>query len=76
MTRMRIAHFSDTHVLSLKGVQLRALLNKRITGAVNLVFNRAKHYRVEVFEELLEVISLEKKTYFYFYWNVNFKRYR
>lgn len=56
MTRMRIAHFSDTHVLSLKGVQLRALLNKRITGAVNLAFNRAKHYRVEVFEELLDAV--------------------
>lgn len=52
----RIAHFSDTHVLSLKGVQLRELLNKRITGAVNLALNRAKHYRVEVFEQLLDAV--------------------
>ena len=53
---LRIAHFSDTHVLSLKGVQLRELLNKRLTGAVNLALNRAKHYRVEVFEELLDAV--------------------
>ena len=52
----RIAHFSDTHVLSLKGVQLRELLNKRLTGAVNLALNRAKHYRVEVFEQLLDAV--------------------
>ena len=52
----RIVHFSDTHVLSLKGVQLRELLNKRITGAVNLALNRAKHYQVEVFEQLLDAV--------------------
>ncbi len=52
----RIAHFSDTHVLSLKGVQLRELLNKRLTGAVNLALNRAKHYRVEVFEQTLDAV--------------------
>ena len=53
---LRVAHFSDTHVLSLKGVQLRQLLNKRLTGAVNLALNRAKHYRVEVFEQLLDAV--------------------
>ena len=56
----RIAHFSDTHVLSLKGVQLRDLLNKRLTGAVNLALNRAKHYRVEVFEQTLDAILATK----------------
>ena len=56
----RIAHFSDTHVLSLKGVQLRDLLNKRLTGAVNLALNRAKHYRVEVFEQTLDAILAAK----------------
>ena len=56
----RIAHFSDTHVLSLKGVQLRDLLNKRLTGAVNLALNRAKHYRVEVFEQTLDAILAVK----------------
>ena len=53
---LRLAHFSDTHVLSLKGVQLRELLNKRLTGAVNLALNRAQHYRVEVFEQLLDAV--------------------
>ena len=52
----KIAHFSDTHVLSIKGVQLRQLLNKRISGAINLALNRAKHYRVEVFESLLDAV--------------------
>ena len=56
MTQLRIAHFSDTHVLSLKGVGVREFLNKRMTGAVNLAFNRAKHYRVEVFEQLLDAV--------------------
>lgn len=53
---LRIAHFSDTHVLSLDGVQIRDFLNKRLTGAVNLAFNRSKHYRVEVFEQLLDAV--------------------
>lgn len=56
MARLRIAHFSDTHVLSIKGTTLRQFLNKRFTGGVNLLFNRAKHYRVEVFEALLDAV--------------------
>lgn len=52
-----IAHFSDTHVLSLTGARPREFLNKRATGAVNLAFNRSKQYRVEVFERLLVTIA-------------------
>lgn len=52
----RLAHFSDTHVLSLSGAAPREFLNKRATGAVNLAFNRAKQYRVEIFERLLDAI--------------------
>ncbi len=37
---MRIAHFSDLHVLSLEGVDPRRFLNKRITGYANLRFKR------------------------------------
>ena len=59
----RIAHFSDTHVLSLKGVTLRDFLNKRATGAVNLALNRAKHYRVEVFEQLLDAVFAAAPTH-------------
>ena len=53
----RIAHFSDVHVLSLKGARPSDFLGKRATGAVNLALNRARHYRVEVFEALLESLS-------------------
>ncbi len=53
---LRIAHFSDTHVLSLKGVKPRRFLNKRWTGAVNLALNRSRHYRVEIFVDLLDAI--------------------
>ena len=57
---LRVAHFSDTHVLSLDGVQIKDFLNKRLTGAVNLALNRSKHYRVEVFEQLLDAVVASK----------------
>jgi 3',5'-cyclic AMP phosphodiesterase CpdA len=38
---MRIAHFSDLHVLSLDGVGWARYLNKRITGVANLALRRA-----------------------------------
>ena len=60
MTTTRIAHFSDTHVLSLTGVGPGRFLNKRVTGAVNLAFNRSRHYRVEVFEALLDAVKAAK----------------
>ncbi|MGO9707697.1 MAG: metallophosphoesterase family protein [Polyangiaceae bacterium] len=37
---MRIAHFSDLHVLSLEGVAPHRFLNKRITGYANLRMKR------------------------------------
>lgn len=52
----RIAHFSDTHVLSLKGTSPQKFLNKRFTGAVNLALNRSKHYRTEIFVRLLDAV--------------------
>lgn len=60
MSTVRIAHFSDTHVLSLKGVRPQRFLNKRWTGAVNLALNRSRHYRTEIFIRLLEAISALK----------------
>jgi 3',5'-cyclic AMP phosphodiesterase CpdA len=57
MTTLRIAHFSDTHVLAVRGSSPARFLNKRVTGAINLALNRAKHYRVEIFERLLAAIS-------------------
>jgi 3',5'-cyclic AMP phosphodiesterase CpdA len=38
---MRIAHFSDLHVLSLEGVGFGRYLNKRFTGIANLALRRA-----------------------------------
>jgi 3',5'-cyclic AMP phosphodiesterase CpdA len=37
---MKIAHFSDLHLLSLVGVPTRRFLNKRFTGWLNLRFKR------------------------------------
>lgn len=52
----RIAHFSDTHVLSLKGASPQQFLSKRWTGAVNLALNRSRHYRTEIFVRVLDAI--------------------
>ena len=42
---MRIAHFSDLHVLALEGVPAHRFLNKRFTGWVNLRVKRAHKHR-------------------------------
>jgi len=42
---MRIAHFSDLHVLALDGVATHRFLNKRFTGWVNLRLKRAHKHR-------------------------------
>jgi 3',5'-cyclic AMP phosphodiesterase CpdA len=42
---MRIAHFSDLHLLSLEGVPMRRFLNKRLTGWANLRMKRGAIHR-------------------------------
>lgn len=42
---MRVAHFSDLHVLALDGVSPFRLLNKRLTGWVNLRLKREHKHR-------------------------------
>ena len=42
---MRVAHFSDLHVLALDGVSRVRLLNKRFTGWVNLKLKREHKHR-------------------------------
>lgn len=42
---MRVAHFSDLHVLALDGVSRTRLLNKRFTGWVNLRLKREHKHR-------------------------------
>jgi 3',5'-cyclic AMP phosphodiesterase CpdA len=39
---MRVAHFSDLHLLALDGVPARRFLNKRLTGWINLRLKRAR----------------------------------
>jgi len=59
MGPLRIAHLSDTHVLSPSGVEWRRLLfNKRITGHANLVLRRGRVYR----REYLEVVVAAAAT--------------
>jgi 3',5'-cyclic AMP phosphodiesterase CpdA len=42
---MRVAHFSDLHVLALEGASHTRFLNKRITGLVNLRLKREHKHR-------------------------------
>jgi 3',5'-cyclic AMP phosphodiesterase CpdA len=42
---MKIAHFSDLHLLSLEGVPARRFLNKRLTGWANLRLKRGSIHR-------------------------------
>src|SRR5579871_2104455 len=42
---MRIAHFSDLHLLSLEGVSMRRFMNKRLTGYANLRLKRGSIHR-------------------------------
>jgi 3',5'-cyclic AMP phosphodiesterase CpdA len=42
---MRVAHFSDLHVLALEGVSRSRFLNKRFTGLVNLRVKREHKHR-------------------------------
>ena len=42
---MRVAHFSDLHVLALEGVARSRFFNKRFTGWVNLRVKRSHKHR-------------------------------
>ncbi len=51
---LRIAHVSDTHVLSAGGVQWRNLLfNKRLAGQANLLLRRGRVHRREYLHAVL-----------------------
>ena len=51
---MRIGHFSDVHLLSLKGSSWVDFLSKRWIGGLNLLTNRARHHRPEIFDAMVE----------------------
>jgi 3',5'-cyclic AMP phosphodiesterase CpdA len=50
---MRVAHFSDLHLLSLAGARALDFANKRWIGGLNLLANRGRHYHTGVFEALI-----------------------
>ncbi len=58
---MRIAHFSDPHVLALEGVPIwRLVTNKRVTGYANILLRRAHQHRLEVVRALARDLSDQK----------------
>jgi len=50
---VRLAHFSDLHLLSLEGARLFAFANKRWIGRLNLLSNRARHYVGDAFDDMI-----------------------
>ena len=55
-----VAHISDLHLLSLEGVSPLDLMIKRITGAINLLFNRGGEYPVEVARLLVKDVAAQQ----------------
>jgi 3',5'-cyclic AMP phosphodiesterase CpdA len=54
---MRLAHASDLHLLSLGGARLLDFANKRWIGGLNLLANRGRHHRPEIFEAMIEDLN-------------------
>jgi 3',5'-cyclic AMP phosphodiesterase CpdA len=50
---MRIAHVSDLHLVALEGAVPFRLLNKRISGYLNLVLNRSHSHKEEIARKIL-----------------------
>jgi 3',5'-cyclic AMP phosphodiesterase CpdA len=57
---MRLAHFSDLHLLSSEGVRLLQLANKRWIGAMNLLTNRGRHYHTRAFEDMIVDLNQQR----------------
>lgn len=56
---MRIAHFSDLHLLSLDGAGLLDFANKRWIGRLNLLSNRSRHYLGEAFDDMIADVNAQ-----------------
>ncbi len=54
---MRIAHFSDLHLLSLEGVGFHRFLNKRLTGWAMLRFHRGAVHKPHAVRAVAEEVS-------------------
>lgn len=57
---MRVAHFSDVHALSLKGVKLWQFFSKRFPGYINVRLNRREKHPVALFEAIVEDLNRER----------------
>ena len=57
---MRIAHFSDLHLLSLSGVGPWRFLNKRLTGYANLRLKRGHIHRASYVRAIAQEIVRAK----------------
>ena len=57
---IRLAHFSDPHLLSLKGSRVRDFLNKRWIGGLNLLSSRAYCHQTALFESLIEDLKTQQ----------------
>ncbi len=56
---MRLAHFSDLHLLSIDGLRWLQLMNKRWIGRMNLISNRSRHYHVSAFEDMVADLNTQ-----------------
>lgn len=56
---MRLAQFSDLHLLSLEGVKLLDYANKRWIGRMNLISNRSRHYHTIAFDDMVEDLNAQ-----------------
>ncbi len=54
---MRIAHFSDLHLLSLEGAGTLDFLNKRWIGGLNLVVSRGRNHQTSIFERMVDDLN-------------------
>lgn len=57
---MRLAHISDLHLLDLTGVGFRRFMNRRLIGGINLLARRAREYRAEILETLVDDLLKEE----------------
>jgi 3',5'-cyclic AMP phosphodiesterase CpdA len=56
-SQVRLAHFSDLHLLSLDGARLFDFANKRWIGRLNLLSNRSRHYLGVAFDDMIEDLN-------------------
>jgi 3',5'-cyclic AMP phosphodiesterase CpdA len=54
---MRLAHFSDVHLLALDGVRPTDFWGKRLLGGVNVLLRRGKTHALEVFDALVQDLN-------------------